>query len=64
MEAARKDGGQHKIKTVQGEELTVAADGNKLTVWDSKGNRSTITIRNVFQSNGVIHVVDTVPLPA
>ncbi len=64
MEAAKKNGGQHKIKTVQGEELTVAADGNKLTVWDSKGNRSTITIQNVFQSNGVIHVVDSVLLPA
>jgi uncharacterized surface protein with fasciclin (FAS1) repeats len=64
MEAARKNGGQHKIKTVQGEELTIAADGNKLTVWDGKGNRSTIAIQNVFQSNGVIHVVDGVLLPA
>src|SRR5258708_4904149 len=43
--------------------LTVAASGNSLTVWDSKGGRSTITIRNVFQSNGVIHVVDSVLLP-
>jgi len=33
-------------------------------VWDSKGNRSTITIQNVFQSNGVIHVIDSVLLPA
>src|SRR5215213_4471326 len=63
MEAAKKDGGKHKIKTVQGEELTVAAEGNTITVWDSKGNRSTITIQNVFQSNGVIHVVDSVLLP-
>jgi uncharacterized surface protein with fasciclin (FAS1) repeats len=63
MEAAKKDGGKHKIKTVQGEELTVAAEGNTITVWDSKGNRSTITIQNVFQANGVIHVVDSVLLP-
>ena len=63
MEAAKRDGGQHKVKTVQGEWLTIAADGNTLTVWDSKGNRSTITIQNVFQSNGVIHVVDAVLLP-
>jgi uncharacterized surface protein with fasciclin (FAS1) repeats len=35
-----------------------------LTIWDSKGNRSTITIRNVFQSNGVIHVIDKVLLPS
>jgi len=63
MEAAKRDGGQHKVKTVQGEWLTIAADGNTITVWDSKGNRSTITIQNVFQSNGVIHVVDSVLLP-
>jgi uncharacterized surface protein with fasciclin (FAS1) repeats len=64
MEAAKRDGGQTKIKTVEGEELTVASKDNKLTVWDSKGNASTITIQNVFQSNGVIHVVDTVLLPS
>jgi uncharacterized surface protein with fasciclin (FAS1) repeats len=64
MEAAKKDGGKHKLKTVQGEELTVSTEGNKIMVWDSKGNRSTITIQNVFQSNGVIHVIDSVLLPA
>jgi uncharacterized surface protein with fasciclin (FAS1) repeats len=63
MNAAKRDGGRTKLKTVEGEELTVAADGNTLTVWDSKGSRSNITIRNVFQSNGVIHVVDSVLLP-
>ena len=63
MNAARRDGGQTKLKTVEGEELTIAANGNTLTVWDSKGGRSTITIRNVLQSNGVIHVVDSVLLP-
>jgi uncharacterized surface protein with fasciclin (FAS1) repeats len=64
MEAAKKDGGKHKLKTVQGEELTVSTAGNKVMVWDSKGNSSTITIQNVFQSNGVIHVIDNVLLPA
>ena len=63
MNAAKRDGGQTRLKTVEGEELTVAANGNTLTVWDGKGGRSTITIRNVFQSNGVIHVVDSVLLP-
>jgi uncharacterized surface protein with fasciclin (FAS1) repeats len=63
MNMARRDGGQTKLKTVEGDELTIAANGNTLTVWDSKGGRSTITIRNVFQSNGVIHVVDSVLLP-
>ena len=63
MRAAMRDGGQTKLKTVEGEELTIAANGNTLTVWDGKGGRSNITIRNVFQSNGVIHVVDSVLLP-
>jgi uncharacterized surface protein with fasciclin (FAS1) repeats len=63
MDAAKKNGGQAKLKTVEGEELTVESRGNMLTIWDSKGNRSTITIRNVFQSNGVIHVIDSVLMP-
>ena len=63
MNAAKRDGGKTRLKTVEGEELTIAVDGNTLTVWDAKGGRSTITIRNVFQSNGVIHVVDSVLLP-
>jgi uncharacterized surface protein with fasciclin (FAS1) repeats len=63
MQAAKRDGGQTRLKTVEGDELTIAANGNTLTVWDSKGGRSNITIRNVFQSNGVIHVVDGVLLP-
>ena len=64
MNAAKRDGGKTRLKTVEGEELTIATDGNTLTVWDAKGGRSTITIRNVFQSNGVIHVVDSVLLPS
>jgi uncharacterized surface protein with fasciclin (FAS1) repeats len=64
MDAAKRDGGQTRLTTVEGEQLTVAAKGNTLTVWDSKGGTSTITIRNVFQSNGVIHVVDKVLLPS
>ena len=64
MEAAKRDGGQTRLTTVEGEQLTVMAKGNTLTVWDSKGGTSTITIRNVFQSNGVIHVVDKVLLPS
>jgi uncharacterized surface protein with fasciclin (FAS1) repeats len=63
MDAAKSNGGKAKFKTVEGEELTVASKGNVLTVWDSKVNTSRITIQNVFQSNGVIHVVDTVLLP-
>jgi len=64
MDAAKKDGGRAKLKTVEGEELTVEAKGNALTIWDAKGNASKVTIQNVFQSNGVIHVVDSVLLPS
>ena len=64
MDAARKNGGQAKLKTVEGDELTVESKGNMLTIWDTKGNTSKVTIQNVFQSNGVIHVIDTVLLPS
>jgi uncharacterized surface protein with fasciclin (FAS1) repeats len=64
MDNAKRNGGQYKLATVNGEWLTVESKGSTITVWDSKGNRSSITIRNVFQSNGVIHVVDRVLLPS
>ena len=62
-EASNKGGGKAKFKTVEGEELTVEFKGQVLTIRDSKGNASRVTIQNVFQSNGVIHVVDSVLLP-
>ena len=57
-------GGTAKLKTVQGDELTVAMSGHKLTVTDGKGDVADVTIANVKQSNGVIYVVDKVLLPA
>src|SRR6266404_3620670 len=53
-----------KLKTVEGEELTVKKSGSTVTIVDAKGGASTVTIPNVNQSNGVIHVVDTVLMPA
>ena len=53
-----------KLKTVEGEELTVKASGGKVMLMDAKGGMSTVTIPDVNQSNGVIHVVDTVLMPA
>jgi uncharacterized surface protein with fasciclin (FAS1) repeats len=64
MDAAKKNGGKAKFKTVEGDEITVESKGNTLTIWDAKGGASKVTIQNVFQSNGVIHVVDTVLLPS
>jgi uncharacterized surface protein with fasciclin (FAS1) repeats len=59
-----KDGnGMHKAKTVGGCELTFKLDGNKVKVTDEAGGTATVTIADVKQSNGVIHVVDAVLLP-
>ena len=63
-EASNKGGGKAKLKTVEGEELTVEFKGQALTIRDAKGNASRVTIQNVFQSNGVIHVIDSVLLPS
>jgi uncharacterized surface protein with fasciclin (FAS1) repeats len=63
MAAVRKGGGQAELKTVQGETLTVMRAGKGLTVTDAKGGKSRVTIADVRQSNGVIHVVDSVLMP-
>ncbi len=57
------DGGAHKVKTVGGCEFTVKADGDKITIEDEMGNTANVTIADVKQSNGVIHVIDAVLLP-
>ena len=59
-----KDGhGKAELKTVEGKTLTVKDKDGKLTLTDDKGDTADITIANVMQSNGVIHVIDTVLLP-
>ena len=60
---AKADGGAHKVKTVGGCELLLKADGGKVTVTDENGNVANVTIADVEQSNGVIHVIDKVLLP-
>src|SRR5262245_47426268 len=54
--------GSATLKTVSGGTLTVWMKGKNLVLKDEKGMMSMITIANVFQSNGVIHVVDSVLL--
>ena len=56
-------GGTASFKTVSGDTLTARMDGKSLVLRDEKGGTSTVSIANVYQSNGVIHVVDTVLLP-
>lgn len=59
-------GGSAKLKTVAGGSLTVSKDGDAYTLTDATGGKSQIAAeeRNVYQSNGVAHVIDTVLLPS
>jgi uncharacterized surface protein with fasciclin (FAS1) repeats len=64
--AAKVDagGGKAMLKTVEGDDLTIMRRGRShLTVTDAKGDVAEITIANVFQSNGVIHVINKVMIP-
>jgi uncharacterized surface protein with fasciclin (FAS1) repeats len=64
MKAVKDGEGAAKLKTVAGEDLWVKQAGpGKLTVTDAKGDVAMVTIADVLQSNGVIHVIDTVLLP-
>lgn len=56
-------GGRTTLKTAAGGTLTATANGNDVMIVDDKGGRATVTIADVYQSNGVIHVVDKVLLP-
>jgi uncharacterized surface protein with fasciclin (FAS1) repeats len=55
--------GKAMLKTAEGEDLTVSSKNGALWITDAKGGMSRVTIANVNQSNGVIHVVDTVLMP-
>jgi uncharacterized surface protein with fasciclin (FAS1) repeats len=63
VEKIRDGNGKAMLKTVEGDNLTIQEKDGKLWIWDAKGGSAQVTIRNVMQSNGVIHVIDTVLLP-
>jgi uncharacterized surface protein with fasciclin (FAS1) repeats len=63
MKAIKKDNGEATFTTVNGGKLVAVMDGKNLILKDESGNKSMVTIADVNQSNGVIHVVDTVVLP-
>jgi uncharacterized surface protein with fasciclin (FAS1) repeats len=56
-------GGKAMLKTVQGEDLTASMQGKDLVLTDAKGGTAKVTTADVLQSNGVIHVIDTVLMP-
>ena len=62
-QAVKDGGGQASLKTVEGEPLTVTSKGSAIMVTDSKGGVARVTIADVMQSNGVIHVVNKVLMP-
>ncbi len=63
MAKVKAGDGEASLKTVEGEPLTFKMKDGKLWVIDAKGDTAQVTIANVMQSNGVIHVIDTVLLP-
>jgi uncharacterized surface protein with fasciclin (FAS1) repeats len=62
MAADLKDG--QVVKTVQGESLTVGVQGGTVTLTDAKGGKATVTKADIKTTNGVVHSIDTVLMPA
>jgi len=57
------NGGTASLRTLQGGSLKFTMSGNKIVITDENGGTSSITIKDIYQSNGVTHVVDTVLMP-
>lgn len=57
------DGGTHTVSTMSGGKLWASVKNGKIHLTDESGNTATVTIADVKQSNGVIHVIDTVLIP-
>ncbi|MEO7312897.1 MAG: fasciclin domain-containing protein [Chitinophagaceae bacterium] len=63
LKMIKNNGGSYTAKTVQGGELTFMKKGKHIIMKDENGGMAMVTIADVFQKNGVIHVIDTVVLP-
>ncbi len=64
MKEIKKAGGSLQLKTVQGEMLTFSVDNMKMIkITDAKGGTAMVTTADVYQSNGVVHVIDSVLMP-
>lgn len=64
IEAINTNDGSFVVETVQGDKLTLTLDGEKVKVIDAKGNASMVVMADVEASNGVIHAIDSVVMPA
>jgi uncharacterized surface protein with fasciclin (FAS1) repeats len=63
MKMIKKGNGTYSVKTVEGGMLTFTMDMGKVKITDEKGGSAYVTTADVFQSNGVIHVIDSVLMP-
>ena len=63
MGMVEDDGGRHNVETASGDTITLAMQDGSLVVFDESGGAATVTTADVMQSNGVVHVVDSVLLP-
>ena len=63
MQMIKDDGGVHDAKTVEGAPIALRMNGDKLVVIDQKGGGAVVEQADVLQSNGVVHVIDTVLMP-
>lgn len=63
MKAIKKGNGKAEFTTVAGGKLSAMIEDGKVVLMDEKGGKSTVTIADVRQSNGVIHVIDTIVMP-
>jgi uncharacterized surface protein with fasciclin (FAS1) repeats len=63
IKAIKAGGGSASLTTVAGGKLTARLVGKSVVITDAKGGKSTVTTANVMQSNGVVHVINSVLLP-
>lgn len=64
MEVIKEDGGTAELETVSGDTITATMNGSRnIVIKDENGNTANLVTYDVYQSNGVIHVIDTVVLP-
>lgn len=63
MKMVEDDGGRHNVETASGDTITLAMQDGQLVVFDESGGAATVTTADVMQSNGVVHVIDSVLLP-
>jgi uncharacterized surface protein with fasciclin (FAS1) repeats len=63
MKKIKEGNGKAELTTVAGGKIWASMEGNSLKIWDEKNGSATVTIKDVNQSNGVIHVIDKVIMP-